>query len=956
MSGTGKINKAFNLDYTASDRITIPSSIPMKNDFTIIFWIKSVSVPEYTTILLKRKSGPIGFAIQWDNDVTIKDLFMRIDTTAGINQTNTRINDVEDGQWHMCSFYVKDGVTKTSKDGAPQQSASYTVGDGLDNDSASFLINPYPDNSFLIDNIIVMDRAVTDLELKGLYNNGFGTEALSGNISSSSSSSSSSSLSSSSSSSSSLSSSSSSSRSSSSSSSLSSSSSSSRSSSSSSSSSSSRSSSSSSSSLSSSSSSSSVGADWDISWDAIAHYKCNDNAANTTVTDEKGSYDGTAVNNTEDFSVSGLINEGFLLPVGGDVTVPNTIPMKNDFTLVFWIKCTETVDWKSLFNKWTFEDAGFSINFNSTADPNRNIFMRIDTSGGINQTGGSVGPISDGRWHMIAYHIKDGTVKYSLDGAAKASFAYTEGAGLDNDADGFFWRPNVAAGSDFVLDNIIVMDREITDNELKGLYNNRVGTESLSGNISSSSSSSSSSRSSSSSSSSRSSSSSSSRSSSSSSRSSSSSSSSRSSSSSSSSFSISSSSSSSSRSSSSSSSSQSSSSSSSSRSSSSSSSSSRSSSSSSSSSSSRSSSSSSSSSRSSSSSSSSSSYAWTDRTCDEDNWIDRSSCSATWADRTCDADDWETRDSSSSSSCSSSSSSSCSSSSSSSSWSSSSSSSISSSSSSSSVSSSSSSSSSWPSSSSSSSWSSSSSSSSFSLSSSSSSSSSSRSSSSSSSSSSNAGNDSATVLLLHCNGPDESTTFTDDSASGHTVTANGGAKIDTAESVFDGASGFFNGTDAYLTIGDSSNWDFGADDFTIDFRLRFNGSVVQSVFMSHGLDGENLWLLFYQLETNKLIFNVFESNVKIIETAQSWSPSADTWYHIMVVRVSGIYRLFVDGVQIGSDVSDATTIPNFSGNLYISVHPAGTVLLPGRLDEIRISKGVARETGTFTPPTAPYTP
>ena len=80
--------------------------------------------------------------------------------------------------------------------------------------------------------------------------------------------------------------------------------------------------------------------------------------------------------------------------------------------------------------------------------------------------------------------------------------------------------------------------------------------------------------------------------------------------------------------------------------------------------------------------------------------------------------------------------------------------------------------------------------------------------------------DAYTVLLLHCNGVDESTTFTDSSGGGvgspHTVTAVGNAQIDTAQKKFDTGSALFDGTGDYLSLEDSDDWDFGTGDFTVD--------------------------------------------------------------------------------------------------------------------------------------------
>ena len=72
-----------------------------------------------------------------------------------------------------------------------------------------------------------------------------------------------------------------------------------------------------------------------------------------------------------------------------------------------------------------------------------------------------------------------------------------------------------------------------------------------------------------------------------------------------------------------------------------------------------------------------------------------------------------------------------------------------------------------------------------------------------------------TKSLLHFNGADASTTFTDE--SGKAWTASGHAQIDTAQSVFGGASGLFDGTDDYIYAADSDDWNLGTLDFTVDF-------------------------------------------------------------------------------------------------------------------------------------------
>ena len=80
------------------------------------------------------------------------------------------------------------------------------------------------------------------------------------------------------------------------------------------------------------------------------------------------------------------------------------------------------------------------------------------------------------------------------------------------------------------------------------------------------------------------------------------------------------------------------------------------------------------------------------------------------------------------------------------------------------------------------------------------------------------GLDSATKLLLHCDGADDSQTFTDSGNTGHTPTdpAPGDAKQDTAYAKFGSASGYLDGTGDFIEVPDHDDWNFGSGDFTVD--------------------------------------------------------------------------------------------------------------------------------------------
>ena len=221
------------------------------------------------------------------------------------------------------------------------------------------------------------------------------------------------------------------------------------------------------------------------------------------------------------------------------------------------------------------------------------------------------------------------------------------------------------------------------------------------------------------------------------------------------------------------------------------------------------------------------------------------------------------------------------------------------------------------------------------------------------------GVDSFTVALLHMNGTDTSTTFTDE--TGKAITAVGNAQIDTAQSVFNGASGLFDGTGDYLTAADSADWqlDGGSNSnaWTIDFWVRFNGDpgVSPMGFVEQYTDNSNAWALL--LVNNLLEFYVLSGGAFTVVIDNAWNPATATWYHVAVVKNGATgYMMFVDGTQIGTTQTDIDTIPNLTGSIQIGreSETSGNFDLNGWMDEVRISKGIARWTANFTPPTGEY--
>jgi hypothetical protein len=220
--------------------------------------------------------------------------------------------------------------------------------------------------------------------------------------------------------------------------------------------------------------------------------------------------------------------------------------------------------------------------------------------------------------------------------------------------------------------------------------------------------------------------------------------------------------------------------------------------------------------------------------------------------------------------------------------------------------------------------------------------------------------DSYTVALLHMDGADASTTFTDE--SGKTWTANGNAQIDdSVASPLTGGNevGLFDGAGDYLTTPDHADWQLdggsNSNEWTVDLRVRFTALTTARGLVQQRADDSNFWSIAWTTSGLNMLIRSAGSNIVNIDFA--WTPSLNTWYHVAMVKQGATgYKAFVDGTQIGSTTTDTDPMPDFAGELRIGRYNPANLDFAGQMEELRISKGIARWTANFTPPTSAYAP
>ena len=203
-------------------------------------------------------------------------------------------------------------------------------------------------------------------------------------------------------------------------------------------------------------------------------------------------------------------------------------------------------------------------------------------------------------------------------------------------------------------------------------------------------------------------------------------------------------------------------------------------------------------------------------------------------------------------------------------------------------------------------------------------------------------------LLIQGDGTNGSTNIVDSSYNTKTITVNGDAQISTAQSKFGGSSLYFDGARDYLTVSSSSDFGFGTGDFTIEFWAHLtllSGTRMLVDFRSSG--SSQLAPTIYTAGAQLKFFNSGSNRI------DGGTLSTSVWYHVAVSRQGTNTRMFLDGVQTGSTYSDSSDYPSRPVAVGGYVYSTGFDS-QGYIDDLRITKGVARYTSNFTPPTKAF--
>lgn len=186
--------------------------------------------------------------------------------------------------------------------------------------------------------------------------------------------------------------------------------------------------------------------------------------------------------------------------------------------------------------------------------------------------------------------------------------------------------------------------------------------------------------------------------------------------------------------------------------------------------------------------------------------------------------------------------------------------------------------------------------------------------------------------------------------SGKTVTGYNSIAQSTTQKKFGASSSYFSGSSQYLGIASSADFAYtSGTNFCFEaWVYPTTTGTYRTLFDLRSTTGDTSGIIV-GLSDLAGLYLYYNGNYRI---GPAGVVSSSTWSHIAISRDGTSTRAFVNGVQVGSTYTDSNSYPERA--VKIGADPNASFAFTGYIDEVRITKGNSRYTGTFTPATSAF--
>lgn len=180
----------------------------------------------------------------------------------------------------------------------------------------------------------------------------------------------------------------------------------------------------------------------------------------------------------------------------------------------------------------------------------------------------------------------------------------------------------------------------------------------------------------------------------------------------------------------------------------------------------------------------------------------------------------------------------------------------------------------------------------------------------------------------------------------------GNAQASISQTKYGPTSMYFDGTGDYIPSVANAASALGAGDFTVEMWLYPTAFATYKSIWGCTTSAAVATGFHIGVNASGQLFIYSNSAFRISSSSTSGTITLNQWNHVVVTRFAGAVRFFVNGVQ--QTTSTWTTTQDFSQgyNLIGAAPGGGSEYYSGYIQDLRVTRGVARYTGNFTPPTS----
>lgn len=200
-------------------------------------------------------------------------------------------------------------------------------------------------------------------------------------------------------------------------------------------------------------------------------------------------------------------------------------------------------------------------------------------------------------------------------------------------------------------------------------------------------------------------------------------------------------------------------------------------------------------------------------------------------------------------------------------------------------------------------------------------------------------------------------TDADTSLNGFAITKNGNAATSTAQVKYGTRSWLFDGTGDFLSLSGNAAFNFGTDSFTIEAWVYIAGNSTGDALNNRNaaIFTVGLPLVFGiggNSTTTGTSLYLYKNSGGEASITGAASVTQSTWHHCAVSKSGSSVRLFLNGSQVGTTATNTASWGSSTSAPRVASWDQSSFLgqLNGYIDELRVTKGVARYTADFTPP------